>query len=102
MYIALKNPGKFEEFRELTGKDAPVIEFLEGQKDMKDFLKRARQLVDQAVKNYQERNFTRLMVNFGCTGGRHRSVYCAEWLGEHLRSQYEIEVEVKHREQEFF
>ena len=98
---ALKNPGKYEEYRELTGRDASVIQFLNGQKDMKDFLKRARQLVDQAVKNYQDRNFTRLMVNFGCTGGRHRSVYCAEWLVDHLKSKYDIEVEVKHREQEF-
>ncbi len=98
---ALHNPGRYEEYREFTGMDENVIRFLESQEDMHEFLDYARKLVDNAVDNYQKRNFTHLMVNFGCTGGRHRSVFSAERMGEHLREKYDIDVEVKHREQEF-
>ncbi len=97
---ALKNPGKYEEYKDLTGRDTEVIKFLDARKDVKEFLKTSGKMVDQAVSNYQERKFTRLMVNFGCTGGRHRSVYCAERMAEQLKSKYDIEVILKHREQE--
>jgi len=98
---AVHNPGRFEEYRELTGKDEAVIRFLDDRDDMHEFLEHAKKMVDNAVENYQERNFTNLMVNFGCTGGRHRSVYSAERMTEHLQEKYDIDVEVKHREQEF-
>lgn len=98
---ALHNPGRYEEYRDFTGMDENVISFLDAQEDMHEFLDYAKKLVDNAVDNYQKRNFTHLMVNFGCTGGRHRSVFSAERMGEHLREKYDVDVEVKHREQEF-
>jgi aminoglycoside/choline kinase family phosphotransferase len=98
---ALHNPGRYEEYREFTGMDENVIRFLDSQEDMHEFLDYAKRLIDNAVDNYQKRNFTHLMVNFGCTGGRHRSVFSAERMGEHLREKYDVDVEVKHREQEF-
>ena len=98
---AVHNPGRFEEYKNLTGKDIEVIKFLEDRTDMKDFLDHSRALVDNAVENYQDRKFTHLMVSFGCTGGRHRSVYSAEKIARHLQSKYDVQVEVKHREQEF-
>ena len=45
-------------------------------------------LIDTSVDNYLERNFTHLTVNFGCTGGQHRSVYFAELLSAHLKEKY--------------
>ncbi len=95
---ALPNPGRFEQFRELTGEDPDVIRFLQQEPEVNRFLTTVFQLVDQSVKKYAERNFTHLMVAFGCTGGQHRSVYCAERLTEHLRTKFEIEVLVIHRE----
>ena len=98
---AVHNPGRFDEYKNLTGKDIEVIKFLEDRQDMNDFLNHSYALVDNAVQNYLDRKFTHLMVSFGCTGGRHRSVYSAERMAEHLRSRYEAQVDVKHREQEF-
>jgi len=57
-------------------------------------------LIDESVSGYQRRGFKHLMVSFGCTGGQHRSVYLAEQLAKHLREKNEVEVVVRHREQE--
>jgi len=98
---AVHNPGRYEEYRNLTGKDREVIDFLDKRKDMKQFLKQSQSLVEQAIENYLERDFTHLMVSFGCTGGRHRSVYSAEYLARMLDKKYDLKIELKHREQEF-
>ncbi len=98
---ALNNPGRHKEYRELTGKDRKVIDFLDKQEDMKLFLKQTKKLVENALENYIERGFVSLMVSYGCTGGRHRSVYAAEYLAAELRKKYSIKIELKHREQEF-
>ena len=95
---SLPNPGRQEEFAPLTGKDAKVAAYLSGAPEVGEFLAGVFGLVDRAVENYQSRNFTDLMVSFGCTGGRHRSVYCAERLKEHLAEMYKIKVELQHRE----
>ncbi len=97
---SLPNPGRYPEYAEVNGMDEPVIAFLQKEQEVTEFLKHVYAIVDQAVENYQKRNFTDLMVSFGCTGGQHRSVYCAERLAEHLKAEYDIEVEVRHREQE--
>ena len=73
----LPNPGRYPEFREMTGTDEPVIRFLEKHNEVKDFLDQVRNIMDIAIKDYSERGMNRLMVSFGCTGGQHRSVYCA-------------------------
>jgi aminoglycoside/choline kinase family phosphotransferase len=96
---SIPNPGREEQFKALTGKDAPVIEFLDRQQAAQDFLRNVKSLVDASVATYQSRSFKNLMVSFGCTGGQHRSVYLAERLAQDLRSRAKVEVIVHHREQ---
>ena len=95
----LPNPGREERFRTLTGKDAAVIEYLDRQESAQQFLSSAMSLVDASVSSYRRRGFKDLMVSFGCTGGRHRSVYLAERLAKHLRA-VGVEVLVRHIELE--
>ena len=97
---SLPNPGREERFKPLTGKDPPVVEFLERQEPVRQFLASVIALVDSSVMNYQSRNFKDLMVSFGCTGGQHRSVYLAEQLAKHLRAARGVEVILHHRELE--
>jgi len=97
---SLPNPGREDRFKSLTGKDAPVIDYLNQQESVHQFLANAASLVDASVSAYQHRGFKHLMVSFGCTGGQHRSVYLAEQLANHLRGNHGIEVIVRHREQE--
>src|ERR1700686_1454028 len=97
---SLPNPGREERFKSLTGKDASVIEYLDQQQSVRDFLASTQSLVDASVNTYQSCGFKHLMVSFGCTGGQHRSVYLAEELARHLRAKDGVEVVVHHREQE--
>ena len=62
------------------------------------FLDSVYKLVDAHVERFIERKFTHLQVCFGCTGGQHRSVFCAEHLARHLASRYDIKVKLTHRE----
>lgn len=98
----INNPGRKEEFKLMTGKDAAVIEFLDGQEPMQKFLNNVYDIVDPAIENYIERNFSSLMISFGCTGGQHRSVYSAEATAQHIKEKFndKIEVFVKHNEYE--
>jgi len=96
----LPNPGRYEEYKQLTGNDAEVIEFMKREKEAADFLENVSKIAAQAVTNYQQRNFTDLMITFGCTGGQHRSVYCANQTAEFLQKKFDVNVEVRHREQE--
>ncbi|HML57022.1 MAG TPA: RNase adapter RapZ [Ferruginibacter sp.] len=95
------NPGRLEEFKTQTGRDPGVIDFLESQTRMKDFLQHVYNVVDITVENYIERGFDHLTVNFGCTGGQHRSVYAADALSKHLRDKYNVPTIVHHLEQTF-
>jgi aminoglycoside/choline kinase family phosphotransferase len=97
---ALPNPGRYEEFSESTGRDKEVIKFLDEKEEMNEFLSHVTAVVDHAVSVYKQRGFTSLMVNFGCTGGRHRSVYAAEKLCAYLQNKYPVNVIVRHRELE--
>ncbi len=97
---SLPNPGRYEEYRDVTGNDPEVITFLEKENAVDQFLKHVKELIDQTVKNYQERNFTDLMIAFGCTGGQHRSVYCTNQIAEYLKQKYQVDVQVRHRERE--
>ena len=98
---AINNPGRYPEFKFLSGKDPEVQQFLRQNSEMKWFLKPVKTLVEQSVKNYLQRGFTHLSVNFGCTGGQHRSVYAAEKLALHLRNNFNVNVVLVHREQQF-
>ena len=97
---SLPNPGREERFKALTGKDEPVIEYLNQQESVHQFLASVMSLVDGSVSSYQARGFKNLMVSFGCTGGQHRSVYLAEQLAKRLRGRNGVEVVVAHRELE--
>ena len=97
---SLPNPGRDERFKTLTGKDAAVMDYLNQQASVHQFLANAISLVDASVTMYQRRGFKHLMVSFGCTGGQHRSVYLAEQLAKHLRGKDGVDVVVHHREQE--
>src|SRR5467141_2421362 len=97
---SIPNPGREERYKSLTGKDAPVIDYLNQQESVHQFLASVMSLVDASVSEYQRRGFKNLMVSFGCTGGQHRSVYLAEQLAKRLRARNGVEVVVRHRELE--
>jgi aminoglycoside/choline kinase family phosphotransferase len=97
---SLPNPGREERFKALTGKDAPVIDYLNQQESVHQFLASVLSLVDASVGSYKERGFKNLMVSFGCTGGQHRSVFLAEQLAKRLRAKNGVEVAVRHLELE--
>jgi aminoglycoside/choline kinase family phosphotransferase len=94
------NPGRFEEYKTITGKDAAVKEFLETKTLMPQFLENVFATVDISVDDYIRRGFDHLTVSFGCTGGQHRSVYAAEAMVQHLKDKYGLEAGVLHLEQE--
>jgi aminoglycoside/choline kinase family phosphotransferase len=93
---SIPNPGREERFRNLTGKDAPVIEYLMQQEMSHHFFANVSSLVDASVQAYQKRGFKNLMVSFGCTGGQHRSVYFAEQLARHFRGRNGLDVVLRH------
>ena len=93
------NPGRYDEYKPLTGLDQPVIDFLEADGEILTFLDSVYKIVDFHVARFKERGFANMQINFGCTGGRHRSVYCAQHVAEHLHQKYGVEVRICHREQ---
>lgn len=96
---AIHNPGKYDEYKQLTGRDQPVIDFLESDGEILRFISHAQGVVGPAVERYLQRGFTDLMVSFGCTGGQHRSVYSAQQMASWLHKKYGVIVELIHREQ---
>ena len=97
---SLPNPGREERFKPLTGKEAPIADYLNQQESVHEYFSNVISLVDASVSNYQERGFKNLAVSFGCTGGRHRSVYLAEQLAQHLGQRNGVDVVVRHRDLE--
>jgi RNase adaptor protein for sRNA GlmZ degradation len=94
------NPGRFEEYKTITGKDVAVKEFLQTKTLMPQFLENVFATVDISVDDYIRRGFDHLTVSFGCTGGQHRSVFAAEAMALHLQDKYGLQAEVLHLEQE--
>ncbi len=94
------NPGREERFKDFTGKDKEVTDFLESTSDMKSFMESVYAITEGAVNNYLSRDFSSLMVSFGCTGGQHRSIYAAEKLKQYLQDKFgdKIKIIVNHRE----
>ena len=93
------NPGRFDEYKTLSGKDKPVQDFLEQRTKMNVFLNSVWDLIDITIEDYLKRNFNNLQINFGCTGGQHRSVYAAEQTARHLRNKYKVKVVLTHTNQ---
>lgn len=96
---AINNPGKFERYKPFTGLDTNVIQFLEEDGEVLTFLEHCYALTDASVQRYIDRGFTNLMIAYGCTGGQHRSVYCAQHTAEHIARKFNVKVELIHREQ---
>ncbi|MDD2437446.1 MAG: RNase adapter RapZ [Massilibacteroides sp.] len=96
---AINNPGKYERYNHFNGLDETVIDFLEKDGEISQFLGNVYTIIDATVKRYLDRGFTNLMVCFGCTGGRHRSVYSAQHLAEHLDNKFNVKIHLTHREQ---
>jgi len=97
---AIPNPGRFDEYKSLNGRDKPVQVFLESQPEAQKFLQDTFKLVDQSVEHYIGNKWTNLMVSYGCTGGQHRSVYSVEKLADHLSHKYDINIIKIHIEQD--
>lgn len=93
----LPNPGRYKELKDFTGKQKPVIDFLMEKKEMDIFLKNSFNLVKDSIDNYLIRGFDNLQINFGCTGGKHRSVYSAEWMNKKLNSVYHDKINLNLR-----
>ncbi len=94
------NPGRFDEYKKLTGRDKPVKDFLEQRTKMPDFLNSVFDIVDISVADYIKRDFSHLIINFGCTGGQHRSVYAADALARHLKNKFKVKVALHHKVQD--
>jgi aminoglycoside/choline kinase family phosphotransferase len=97
---AVHNPGRYDQYKPFNGRDEIVQLFFRQEPEMDLFLSNVFAIVDQSVDKYQRSGFKNLMVNFGCTGGQHRSVYSAEMLAAHLKQKYDINVSLRHRELE--
>lgn len=96
----LHNPGRYDEYKKLTGRDKSVQEFLEQKSKMTDFLNSIYTIVDISVEDYIKRGFKDLQISFGCTGGQHRSVFAADSLARHLKNKFKVKIELNHVEQE--
>lgn len=95
----MRNPGRYDEYKRLTGIDMPVIDFLEKCGEAQPFVERCVELVYPTIQRYVERKYRNLQIGFGCTGGRHRSVYCAENLSRILSGKFPgIKILLIHRE----
>ncbi|MBR2202266.1 MAG: phosphotransferase, partial [Bacteroidales bacterium] len=98
---AIHNPGRYEKYTKFTGKDAEVIDFFAKEPEMAEFVQLTQRIVEISVKKYLKRGFKSISVLFGCTGGQHRSVFCAERMAEFLRKNYpQVIVNLSHREQD--
>jgi RNase adaptor protein for sRNA GlmZ degradation len=94
----INNPGRIDKYKDLCGKDKEVIQFIENQNETEEFFNSIKLIVSKHISVYNQRNFSHLAVNFGCTGGRHRSVFFAEKTAEYLKNRFNIHVELIHTE----
>jgi aminoglycoside/choline kinase family phosphotransferase len=90
------NPGRVDSMKTQTGRDKEVMDFLEQQTKMPEFLNSVFDIVDITVEEYIKRGFESLMISFGCTGGQHRSVFAADAMARHLKNKFKVKVELSH------
>lgn len=95
---SLQNPGRLIKYKSLTGLDAPVAEYLNERNEVDVFMNNAYEMILNATNNYISRGFKYLSVGFGCTGGQHRSVYCAARLVKMLEGIQGVKITLSHRE----
>jgi aminoglycoside/choline kinase family phosphotransferase len=96
----ITNPAQFEKYKHLTGKDKPVIEFLASKSDVKTFIKNVCRIIDQSVASSRKKRLHDLTINFGCTGGKHRSVFISEQIAHYLKKYPDLHIEIRHYELE--
>jgi len=94
----LPNPHWNPELRPLSGRDETVRAFLETQPDVNAYVMQVQDFLDTWLPRLRSDTRSYVTIAFGCTGGRHRSVYLAERLAEHCRARDWGEVAVFHRE----
>ncbi len=95
----LSNPGRIPSLAHLSGKNHLIASFIQNDPRFDLFIRNVREIILSAVDNYLERGFEHLDVFFGCTGGRHRSVFCAEKIKESLSENKELKVLIFHSEE---
>ncbi len=94
----IHNPGRYEEYKELTGKDTDVQKFLVEKSEMSGFLSDVLSMINRHITSFKENNYRHIQISFGCTGGRHRSVYAAEKISEMLNNDTSLHVIKQHLE----
>lgn len=92
----LPNPYFVEELRPLSGKEAPVADYVLASEDAQTFIQHTESMLDFLVPRYQREGKVYLTVAIGCTGGRHRSVALTETLGKRLAE--DRRVHIRHRD----
>lgn len=93
----LPNPFYVEELRNLTGKHPAVQDYVYENPVTREFMKRYLDLIQYILPHYVHEGKTHLVIGVGCTGGQHRSVAIAEWLGKVLREQH-YRISISHRD----
>lgn len=96
----IKNPGRYKDYKHLSGLDNAVQQFLERETRMPDFIQHAESIASLNIEDYMSRSFEHLSINFGCTGGQHRSVYAAEHMAAYIKTKYKIPVSLVHMNKE--
>ena len=92
---SLPNPGRIDQYKDLTGEDVEVINFFKTKPEVNKYLQNVFALLEFSINNYLKRDFKHLSVFFGCTGGQHRSVYCANRTAEHLKEIFGNKIIIK-------
>ncbi len=90
----LPNPGRLPEFADLTGRDLPVRNFIQKSPETGRFLEHVMKVCHQAVERYLENGYTDIYIALGCTGGQHRSVYCAERVAQFIGNRWPRSVQI--------
>jgi len=93
----LPNPYYVESLRPLSGRDDPIVEYLDAEPLTGEFLRRLEDLLELLVPAYRAEGKSYLTIAMGCTGGRHRSVAMAEAIGRSLTAAGE-HVRIAHRD----
>ena len=94
----LPNPHFVSELRSQTGRDKPVIAYMQKYPETAEFKERVEGFLRYVVPHFVEEGKAYLTVAIGCTGGKHRSVYLAEWLKKELSDVKHVTTRVRHRD----
>ncbi len=94
------NPGRFPQYKHLSGLDEAVQRFLAEHTRMPEFLEKVEDTLAITIEDYLQRGFENLSISFGCTGGQHRSVYASEHIAAWLKRRYHLSCVAVHHNRE--